>query len=224
MTGLLLKNWRFILDIILVIGLVILLFIWNPFGIFGGGLKLTPTTNMVTEVKQLGQLVTSEYYGEVISSIEESRLNLLEEEEIGIQAAQSYDDLYGALADLHDYQEKPLSVKEAEYKLSDPVDNWKRIIRHDVNRRNILDKLNYHQLLGDIASHPLYEELLEFRWSISNTDAQWYSNDRHREEALLLLYNDIENNRNTSLEEAAFVQFHFQKKSFNITRREAKKK
>src|SRR5690606_21098532 len=182
MTGLLLKNWRFILDIILVIGLVILLFIWNPFGIFGGGLKLTPTTNMVTEVKQLGQLVTSEYYGEVISSIEESRLNLLEEDEIGTQATQSYDYLYGALADLYDYQEKPLSVREAEYKLSDPVDNWKRIIRQDVNRRNILDKLNYHQLLGDLTSHPLFEELLEFRWNKSNPNTQWNSNNRHKEE------------------------------------------
>src|SRR5690606_18064206 len=126
MIGLLLKNWKIILDIILVIGLVVLLFIWNPFGIFGGGLKLTPTTNMVTEVKQLGQLVTSEYYGEVIASIEESRLNLLEEEEISIQATQTYNDLYGAMADLHDYQEKPLGDREAEYKLSDPVDNWKR--------------------------------------------------------------------------------------------------
>jgi hypothetical protein len=224
MIGLLLKNWRFILDIILVIGLVVLFFIWNPFGIFGGELKLTPTTNMVTEVKQLGQLVTSEYYGEVISSIEESRLNLLGEEEIGIQGAQSYDDLYGALADLHDYQEKPLSVREAEYKLSDPVDHWKRIIRQDVNRRNILDKLNYHQLLGDLTSQPLYEELLEFIWSKSNTDAQWNSNNRHKEEALLLLYNDVENNRNTSLEEDAFIQFYFHKKSLKIPRKETKKK
>src|SRR5690554_1630453 len=162
MIGILLKNWRFILDIILVIGVVVLLFIWNPFQIFGGGLKLTPTTNMVTEVKQLGQLVTSEYYGEVISSIEESRLNLLEEEEISFQAAQSYNDLYGAISGLYDYQEMPLRDRETEYKLSNPIDNWKRIIRQDVNRKNILDKLNYHQLLGDLTAEPLYGELLEF--------------------------------------------------------------
>ena len=142
----------------------------------------------------------------------------MEEEEISIQAAQSYDDLYGAMADLYDYQEKPLRDRETEYKLSNPIDNWKRIIRQDVNRRNILDKLNYHQLLGDLTAEPFYEELLEFRWSSSNPNRQWESNNRHKEEALLLFYSDVENNRNSSLDEAAFVQFHFQKKILKISK------
>jgi len=40
MVGLFLKNWKFLLDVVIVIALVILFFLWNPLNIFGNKLKL----------------------------------------------------------------------------------------------------------------------------------------------------------------------------------------
>ena len=50
MIGWLLKNWKFLLDIVIVLAVVVLVFLWNPFGIFGGKVKLKDTANMVSEV------------------------------------------------------------------------------------------------------------------------------------------------------------------------------
>ncbi len=115
MLGLLLKHWKSILDIILVIALVLLLFIWNPLGIFGGGLQLRPTANLVTEIKEMGQLITSEYYGEVIASMEEARMNYLEEDAITDKVSRLYDGFYEAMKYLHDFQNLTMEAKEAHY-------------------------------------------------------------------------------------------------------------
>ena len=162
MIGLFLKNWKFLLDILIVLAIVVGLFIWNPFGIFGGGLKLNETTNMVTEVRQIGQLVTAEYYGEVISSIDEARLNLIEDENIRNRGRILYQDLRSALKNLKNFQGLSKDERDEEYKKMTPVNNWRRIIRHEVDSRNIMDKLNFHGYLDDVAVDPLYEDMLEF--------------------------------------------------------------
>ena len=213
-----------ILDIILVIAFVVILFVWNPFGIFGGGLKLTPTTNMVTEVREIGQLVTSEYYGEVIASIEESRMDRFEEEEISVKASSLFDNLYEAAVDLHAYQSQPVGVREAEYKLTAPVEGWKRIIRHNVTRRNIVEKLNYHQFLEDLTVDILYEDLLKYIWKQKNSTKQWNANNRQKEEALFIIYSDVEQTKDPSLDEAAFTDFFYQNKASELNKKETKKK
>lgn len=68
MIALILKNWKFLFDVVVVLALVFLLFLWNPFNIFGGGLKLQSTANMVSQIKEIGELITAEYYGEVIAT------------------------------------------------------------------------------------------------------------------------------------------------------------
>ncbi len=78
------KNWRLIIDIIIVLAIVLLIFLWNPFGLFGGGIKLQNTANMVSEIKEIGELVTAEYYGEVIASNEEAELEILDIDSIEI--------------------------------------------------------------------------------------------------------------------------------------------
>lgn len=79
------KFGKIIIDALIIIGIIIIIFIWNPFGIFGGGLKLQNTANIVEEIKSIGQLVTAEYYGEVISTYNDvtldiNNISLLEEE------------------------------------------------------------------------------------------------------------------------------------------------
>src|SRR5690606_31372330 len=191
MIGLLLKNWKWIVDIILVIALVLLLFIWNPFGLFGGGLKLSPTANLVTQIKDMGQIVTSEYYGEVIASIEESKVNYLEEEAVAEKASLLYDRLYEAMDFLCAFQEQRVDVREASFTARSTRDK-KKIIKADVSRRNIVEKLNYHGLLEDFSYESLYADVLAFIWSNSPDNNNWKGNSRQKEEALLIVYQTAE--------------------------------
>lgn len=87
---LLLKNWKLLLDIALILALIFLIFLWNPANIFGNGLKLRHTANMVSEIKEIGELITAEYYGEVIASDEESMLGILNVDSIELQAMGRY--------------------------------------------------------------------------------------------------------------------------------------
>lgn len=221
--GLLLKNWKPILDIIIIAALVVLVFSWNPFGIFGGGLKLTPTTNMVTEIQEMGQLVTAEYYGEVIASIEESRLNYIESEEIAAHAADVYDALYAAIQQLYDFQQRPVRDREAYYKDQEPISGWKRIIRQDVSRRNILEKLLYHQYLGDVSTDPMYEQILGYVRQ-KKLQKSWSGSTGNKEEALMALYTEMGSNTGGALDTAGFIQYYYQNQEAAISRKEKRKK
>lgn len=64
----LVKNWKLFLDIVLVAGGIILFTLFDPFGVFSSR-SLKNTANILSSVKSIGELVTAEYYGEVISSL-----------------------------------------------------------------------------------------------------------------------------------------------------------
>lgn len=224
MMGFLLKNWKSLLDIILVIGLVLLFFIWNPFGIFGGGLQLRPTANLVTEIKEMGQLITSEYYGEVIASMEEARINYLEEEAITDRANQLYDGLYEAMRYLHDFQNLPLEAREAQYKEMGLTRARRKIIRSEVTRSNILDKLNDQDLLEDLSYEPLYGDLLEFVWTRAPGNRSWKGSPRQKEEALMLIYSRAENSQEENLKDTTFMEFYYAKKHTEQSKTELRKK
>lgn len=71
MIGYLIKNWKLLLDIIVVVGGIIAFSLFDPFGMFSKR-ELKGTANLVSSVKKIGELVTAEYYGEVISSLNET--------------------------------------------------------------------------------------------------------------------------------------------------------
>jgi hypothetical protein len=226
MMGLFLKNWKFLLDILIVLGLVIGLFIWNPFGIFGGGIKLNETANMVTEVRQIGQLVTAEYYGEVIASIDEARLNLIEDENIRTRGGILYKDIKSAINNLKNFQTLSKDERDEEYKKMASVNNWRRIIRHEVDSRNIIDKLNYHGYLDDVALDPLYEDMLEYLYRIKtnkNKNEKWNPSARNKEEVLFLMYQETTAS-NDSLATVDFMNFYYQNKLADFSRKETRKK
>lgn len=226
MIGMLLKNWKFILDIVIVLAVVVLIFLWNPFGIFGGGVKLKDTANMVAEVNQIGQLITAEYYGEVIASIDEARLDLIEEENISNNASILFRDIKSALGNLKDFQDLSKSEKDDEYKKMPPINGWRRIIRFDVNSRNIMDKLNYHGFMDDIVADPLYDDMLEYIYRLKSRkprNVKWKPNPRHKEEALVMLYNELPN-PNEKLDAEDFIRFYYQNKTAELSKRETRKK
>ncbi|GGF30668.1 DUF4230 domain-containing protein [Echinicola rosea] len=225
MIGLLLKNWRFIIDVLLVIGLVVLLFWWNPMKIFGGGLKLEETANLVTEVNQIQELVTAEYYGEVITSIEEARLNPLAEDKIRNDVRLLYDDLLAALQHLKDYQDIPKSQRVDEYREGEKTSNWRRKVKHEVDSRNILDKLEYLELMVETQSDPYFRPLMGFLWrTIYNQEKGELPNDRDEEATLYAIYRNPPIRSMATRELDEFMEdyyFHLQE---SISRRESRKK
>lgn len=224
MMGFLFKNWKSLLDIILVIALVLLFFIWNPFGIFGGGLQLRPTANLVTEIKEMGQLITSEYYGEVIASMDEARVNYLEEEAIADKANLLYDGLYEAMNYLDDFQSLPLEVRQARYEEMGLPRARRRVIRSEVTRSNILDKLNDQDLLEDLLYEPLYGDILEFIWTVKLRNGNWKGNSRQKQEALMWIYSMAAKNQEEDLQDPNFVEFYYAKRQAEQPKKEMRKK
>ncbi|MEM9834174.1 MAG: DUF4230 domain-containing protein [Bacteroidota bacterium] len=195
MISLLFGNWRFVLDALLIIALVVLLFVLNPFGIFGGGLQLGTTTNMVTEIRQIGQLVTAEYYGEVISSLDESRLVLIEESNPQQQANRLYSEVKYALYDLHQYQQIPRDERKEEYlATNERQSGWRRAVLQNVSRNNILEKLEFLNLRDSLSGDPLYLPVIEFLWREKYDQSEkddWNPNNRTEAEVLLNLYQEL---------------------------------
>ena len=76
------KYGKLILQALIVVAIIVAVFLLNPFNIFGTGLKLENTANMVSNVRTIGQLITAEYYGEVIATLDESQLNMIEEDNL----------------------------------------------------------------------------------------------------------------------------------------------
>ncbi|SDM35023.1 hypothetical protein SAMN05421823_112170 [Catalinimonas alkaloidigena] len=196
MISLILKNWRFLFDALLIVGLVVLLFLWNPFGMFGGGLKLETTTNMVTEVRQIGQLITAEYYGEVIASLEESRLELVFDDSLNDEAQQQYVALKQALFQLYQYQQRPKDERTQEFKdnralFGNPT-NWRRLVRHEVDRQNIQDKLHFHELLQ--PNDASFDDVLEYLWR-ERIDPQkksdWDPAEKDKGRVLFAIYTEL---------------------------------
>jgi hypothetical protein len=89
MIGFLFKNWKLFMDIILVVGGILAFTFWDPLGIFNNT-KLQATANMVTGVRDIGQLVTAEYYGEVISSWKEFKITEFAEDTVSYKAENLY--------------------------------------------------------------------------------------------------------------------------------------
>jgi len=72
------KYWRKVFDLLLVAGIAIAAYYFITKFMFGTKTKLQTTANMVSSIKNIGELVTAEYYGEVIASLHEAELDLLD--------------------------------------------------------------------------------------------------------------------------------------------------
>jgi len=92
MISFIVKHWRLIVDMAIVVGLVLVFTFWDPFGFFNSR-KLVKTANIVSQVKDIGQLVTAQYYGEVISSSNGIKLKAFPEDTISQYSRDLYLDI-----------------------------------------------------------------------------------------------------------------------------------
>lgn len=251
MIGLFTNQWKLLIDILLIVGVVLLVFIWNPFGIFGNGLKLESTASMVTEVRQIGQLVTAEYYGEVIASLDETRLDLIRQDTLSAHAALVYTDMKAALLGLYRYQQEPLRERVRDYKdREEKVNNWRSKVKHDVSRSNILEKLQFLDLdtVGEFSlsakalngeEQSLSTKILEYQWRrLSGKDrkVKWDPKAKHLEQAMYLLYEELRSTARQGEDflaayvragfnsDANFLDFYRADFQADLSKREQKKK
>ena len=95
------KYGKLLLDILIIGAIIFVVILLNPWNLFGGGIKLQNTANNVTAIKEIGQLITAEYYGEAIATYDQSVLKLIEEEDISDQANDIFRDMKQYALDVH---------------------------------------------------------------------------------------------------------------------------
>jgi len=155
MLGFIKKYGSIIFDILIITGLVVIIFLWNPFNIFGGGVKLQNTANIVSGIRDIGQLVTAEYYGEVIASLEETELQLLKENALEDRGNELFSEIKFALLELYNID----TLKRKDKEPPATVTN-NSLYKRNLNRRNILRK--FEQLFPDLTSDTLFNYVVTF--------------------------------------------------------------
>jgi len=155
MLGFIKKYGSIIFDILIITGLVVIIFLWNPFNIFGGGVKLQNTANIVSGIRDIGQLVTAEYYGEVIASLEETELQLLKENALEDRGNELFSEIKFALLELYNID----TLKRKDKEPPATVTN-NSLYKRNLNRRNILRK--FEQLFPDLTSDTLFNYVITF--------------------------------------------------------------
>ena len=154
------------LGIIIVVACVIVFSYFDPFGWFAPKAKIDSTAILVKEVKQIGEIITAEYYGEAITSWPATAVeNALQEDTVEIIR------MINGIA--NDFQ-KLNSERNAE--------EWtvNRRMRH--YRNNIKDKY---------ASSPLYKYLMEEISTMDLKPAKKNSKEKfwkHEEKAVGIIY------------------------------------
>lgn len=223
----LLKNWRFLLDALIVVVVIVALFLWNPFGIFGGKAKLVDTANMVTEIRQIGQLVTAEYYGEVISSLEEARLEFIEDENVRSQAEKVFGDLLLAINELRAFEILPPDQKEkyAENYGELKGRDRRRIVRAKLDSKNIREKMEFFALLDDVESEDVFREVFEY-WYRRKSNLLGKKNfdfdSKSQDEALAALFFDNSTLPNDFYD--GFMAFYYEARKNEFSKKELRKK
>lgn len=222
----LLKSARFLVEILLVILVVGLVYWWNPLNIFGGKPGIESTANIISEVREMGELITAEYYGEVVASIEEAQMDLLQEPEIQAQAELTYEEIRLELQNLRNFHDLSADNRAELGSESDELKRRerKRIFLDEVGRKNILEKLYFLGEWDQTSQLLLYDEVLAFLFLNSQglTDSSVDQlNDRETRQILLSWYENPENNWWNA---EAFLTAYFGNRLASLSRRETKKK
>lgn len=242
--ALLRKYGRVLLDVLIVLGIVLIIFVWNPWNIFGGGLKLHQTANNVTSVQKIGQLVTAEYYGETISTIDQSRLRLIYSDDVNARADLLFVQIKQEL--LANHAQQVLNDIQEEEK-TPKIFRWLRFSRK--SKRHFKKAIKESDLMASsstdasIVNDSLYQPVMEYYWRHQKQSRRKMTSKpidaKDLSDALWLLTQEITSNLERLDEQAfetwlnqglpgqgdaVFTDFYYAKKDAGLTNREQKKK
>ena len=226
MIGQILGSARLIVQILLVVAVVVLVYMWNPMNVFGGKATLKPTANMVSEIREIGEMITAEYYGEVLTSIDEVQIDLQQEPEINLQAEATFEKIQEEIVNLRNFQK--LTV-EQRLEIGDPDKELKRSVRtktlvNKVGKSNILEKLNY---LGDWKNTSrmlFFNEVLSFIYLKQNDKEDVITEPLRENRLRKTLEKWYLDDSNAEWSVNTFTTDYFSSKLSDLPRKEAKKK
>lgn len=138
------KQIGLFVQIAIVVAAVLLFSFFDPFGFLKSKkLKLENTPINVSSIKEIGEFITAEYYGEVLNSLQQSRINQVIEKGVDMKVQyQEIHDLYqNAIRDLIDDKDM--------FRVS----KW--------NKKN--DLYNYfYQRFNSLTSNPYYQDYMKW--------------------------------------------------------------
>jgi len=143
--GFLIKNIKPILDGLIVAALIVAFSLWDPFNFFSSDPKLRDTPVSLRSIRDIGELITAEYYGEVIESLKESMIYNFDKEELIVDAADLYNDLISSV----------ILLKEQD----DTIRKKLFSLKNRVKKRNIDRKFGRN--FPEVVSHYLYKSLID---------------------------------------------------------------
>lgn len=193
----LLQYWKKILDWLVLVAVILGVFLWNPMGIFsGGGLKFHSTANMVTGIQEIGELITAEYYGEVVASMDEARYNVFTNDEVNNEGDEVFSAIKYSLLELY----KIDTLKRSERKIPEGIKKTLAniaIFRNDVKRRNIQKKFAYFNT--ELRKESSYTDLICFLGSTElGKEVKESKSDfveKYEEDVLFKLYSELKSKR-----------------------------
>ena len=237
--SLLAKYWKSILDALIIVAIILVVFLVNPWNMFGGGLKTHQTANNISAIREIGQLITAEYYGEAISTIDQSRLRMIYADDVNARANivfyQLKQDLLTIYANEVEKMERTSDKKEGFWTFK-----WFRRAKKD--RKASIKKIEETLALDQsISKDSLYPIIIEYFWMIKTNSKQKPEDsikEKDEKTALWILMQDITYNAENSTDKEfdkymrddlpeynnqVFSDFYYQKKRAKITKKEEKK-
>ncbi len=157
----LLKKWDYFVDIALVVGVILLFAFLDPFGIFIKT-KIRATANMVSSIRDIGQLVTAEYYGEVISSWKEFKLTEFPVDTISLYAKETFIEIKYTLNESENKNDAVTKVRNLDIREGYYSSLYKKLIAffadHYLKKplKRIYDEKN-EKLKGDIEKEVIHK-------------------------------------------------------------------
>ncbi|EPR69084.1 hypothetical protein ADICYQ_1856 [Cyclobacterium qasimii M12-11B] len=194
--------------------------------VFGGKAILKPTANMVSEIREIGQMITAEYYGEVLTSIDEVQIDFQKEPEIAQLAEATYDIIAEEIINLRNFH---LLTVEQRLEIGDPEKQLKRrdrnkILVDKVGNNNVLEKLNY---LGDWEQTSrliFFEEIMTFIYLKQNGKSDEITDPLRENRLRKTLKEWYGSEGDNTWDPATFTTDYFASKLSDRPRSEAKKR
>ncbi|WP_339925104.1 DUF4230 domain-containing protein [uncultured Cyclobacterium sp.] len=216
---------RLILQILLVVAAVVLIYMWNPMNVFGGKAILKPTANMVSEIREIGQMITAEYYGEVLTSIDEVQIDFQKEPEIAQLAEATYDIIVEEITNLKNFHQLTVEQRLA---IGDPEKQLKRrdrnkILVDKVGSNNILEKLNYLGEWEQTSRLIFFEEIMTFFYLKQNDKSNSITDPLRENRLRKTLKEMYDAEGNNFWNSATFTSDYYASKLSDRPRSEAKK-
>ena len=140
------KYFKSIVDALIIAAIIVAFSIWDPWDWFKSETRIKNTPVSLKSVKEIGQLITAEYYGEVIASLKESIIEDFDDEQLKYDVAELFNNILFSIEILKD--EDSLNRKK-----------WFRL-ESLVKQKNIDSK--FEGKFNELTSGYLYFPLISF--------------------------------------------------------------